>query len=180
MFAVPITLIGTWAEWLGRRVDPASRSREPSSAWNVLYLVTVPLALFYHALRAMFPAAAFTFLAVTILRFLYTTISTLSGDREELNELTLGFDRSWDGRFERFGFHHLFGGPWNEHFILTRRLLRQSADDPMLRYRLEHSPEKFSEIFILLGLEAMMQALFLAVLVGLIAVIYHGLKSLSE
>jgi hypothetical protein len=170
MLALPLSLLLVWARWLGGRLAPSSSfaggydpyldlplALPASPARNVLYLVTIPLALLWHAARIALPGALKAFLIVWAIRFGYLTLSITWEDWRGFSRRLTALEAERRGRFGVIGATSLFAHPWARYLKASAALAREFNASP-ITYR--HYQGQIFHYHVVLKLFAMDAALY--------------------
>lgn len=201
MIALPISIVLSWADWLGRRLEPAHSSAAPagyasydpsistgsarsagsSSALNALYAITVPIALIWHALRwflRSFRAAMITFVLVWVCFFVAYVIATYRTNSYQWPTHVLELESAWNGYLSKLGFHHLFGGAWHRNFDLTMQLASRTSLHHEVWAQVTGDLTSFPYVLKLYAVFATMHAFLAAIVVGSITALVKVFRHL--
>ena len=192
IFALPLSLVVVWAEWFGRRLDPArglatapvgAGALPPGGiaapAKNALYLVTVPLALGWHALRIGFGPALIAFVAVWTVRFGYLLATALNGPSADFTRQVAGVDQARAQRFHHLWLDHLFHDQWATSAKATHHFVRQLTKNPQLFWDFTEHPTHYRSILTFFAFDAALYALVAALMVGVLAVAIRTVRVLT-
>lgn len=190
MFAVPLAVIWSWADWVGRRTTPSTTTSpyassgyaltsggDPTGAINALYLFTIPAALLWHmALRllACLPIAIVAFIIAWVIRYLVVLAQVAHGDRFALGNKLAEMDGVWNGTWQTLRFDHLYGSLWDRTFPPTSTFaVKASAYNSGYTSLFDHAGDH-GYVFWFLATEAALWATAIALAVWVIAVVFWG------
>lgn len=191
MIALPISIVLSWADWLAHRLTPArvtpyyggytsydtygesgsTSHAGASSALNLLYAITIPIAFCWYTLRwflRTFRAAIMTFILVWLFFFVAYIIATYRTNPYQWPTQLIELNGAWNGYLSKLGFHHLFGPVWNHNFDLTVQLANTAHVHHEVWDQVTSDLTNFPYILKLYAVFATMHALLAATVVGAI------------
>jgi hypothetical protein len=194
MLALPLSVIVAWAEWFGRRLDP-TRSQpggyDPystiplalpvSPARNLLYFVTIPLALCWHLLRRMLRPMLIGFAVAWTVRFLYLILMINRNSPAEFSRRLSAFETERRGRFALLGTTPLFARVWSDQLKPTQHLTRQLAKDSYFFHNdVARHLNRYPYVLKLFALDAALYAIAAGLAVGLVFAAVRTAASLKS
>ena len=191
MIALPISIVLSWADWLGHRLTPPHATAysagymtddmygesgsvshpAASSALNLLYAITIPIAICWHMLRwflRTFRAAIITFVLFWLFFFVAYIIATYRTNPYQWPTQLMELNDAWNGYLNKLGFHHLFGPVWNHNFNLTVQLANTAHVHHEVWDQVTGDLTNFPFILKLYAVFATMHAMLAASVVGAI------------
>jgi hypothetical protein len=187
MIALPASVILSWADWVGRNLLPdTSATSDPyatyettatsSSALNVIYLVTVPMALLYHLGRwfaRLISPAMTAFVVAWMGYFGFYFIGWYRSSQVTWSRQLMGLRDAWQGYLATLGMHRLFTTMWNRYFDATMRLSFAARGNYYLWQHMLDHPREYPDVLKLFALSATMHALIIAIAFAILWGLFH-------
>lgn len=182
MVALPLTLLASWATWMGRRMGGPSTPYDSSDpyaaipdgtlvhpATRLLYIVTIPTALVFNLVRWFrrtlgLPLAIFA--GMGVLRFAYQWIQLTEGQPEKFQERMHAMLDFYNGPYLWLGFHLTpLDGQWRGAFIRSQDYIMTFYTVPGRYQDFLNHPTHYPAILWLLSWDAVLFGLMFGVVV---------------
>ena len=193
MLALPLSLLLSWADWFGGRFGPQQSVRpsydpyatlpltaSAAPAVNALYLVTIPMALAWHAVRFAWKPALIAFVVAFGLRMLFLIEQFGHGSAADFSHRLSALETERRGRFHLLGAFPPFARLWARQLKPSKSIAHLYAHDAFgFRHQVIDHQGDYHFIYSLFALDALFYGIIAAAMIGLIAVVVRVFKTVK-